>query len=134
MARRKSRKKTYKTREPLPVARANALRSFFGLKLDNSFVESRRRLPSSTPQRNKNEIRKPKNDAKSVTYQSRVPAAVPAFSNPLSKTYAAAPVVAGKVRVCQQRATRKEVIHALNHAGKGGQKKPVRTELSNIKC
>lgn len=36
--------------------------------------------------------------------------------------------------ICVQRQQRKEVIHALNHAGKSGQKKQVRTATSNIHC
>lgn len=38
------------------------------------------------------------------------------------------------VVVCARRSIRKQVMHALGHAGKGGQKKPVFNELSKISC
>lgn len=36
--------------------------------------------------------------------------------------------------VCVQRQSRKEVIHALGHAGKAGQKSPVWTKKSKVRC
>lgn len=44
------------------------------------------------------------------------------FDNPLTVT------------VCVRRRVRKEVLHALNHSGKSGQKKPRKNFNSNIRC
>ena len=37
-------------------------------------------------------------------------------------------------KICKKRQQRKQVIHALNHSGKGGQKKPKLTQERNISC
>lgn len=47
---------------------------------------------------------------------------------------AGTPAVRVPRAVCETRAIRSEVIHALNHAGKTGQKTPKWTKKSRIKC
>lgn len=42
--------------------------------------------------------------------------------------------VPGRVMVCVRRKIRREVLHALGRAGKGGGKKRRRNEWSNVKC
>ena len=39
-----------------------------------------------------------------------------------------------EVITCLRRKQRKEVMHAIKKAGKSGQKRPTRNQLSNIKC
>lgn len=39
-----------------------------------------------------------------------------------------------QVSICVRRKQRREIMHALKHAGKGGMRKPRRTLLSRIKC
>lgn len=39
-----------------------------------------------------------------------------------------------RLQVCASRQMRKEVLHALGHAGRGGQKRPRWTAKSRIKC
>lgn len=39
-----------------------------------------------------------------------------------------------RVLVCLRRKMRKEIMHAFGHAGKGGQKAPIKNFLSNISC
>lgn len=39
-----------------------------------------------------------------------------------------------KLNICVKRQQRKEVIHALRHSGKSGQKRPNRNQHSNIHC
>lgn len=39
-----------------------------------------------------------------------------------------------KVLVCVRRHIRREVIHALNHAGRGGQRKPRPSHYSSVHC
>lgn len=39
-----------------------------------------------------------------------------------------------KPTVCSRRSERKEIMHALGHAGKGGQRKPTNDKYRNIKC
>jgi len=39
-----------------------------------------------------------------------------------------------KPDVCVSRGVREEVMHALGHAGKGGQKSPVWTQKSKVRC
>lgn len=39
-----------------------------------------------------------------------------------------------RIEACIRRSVRKEVIHAKRHAGKGGQKKPIRNFWSAISC
>lgn len=39
-----------------------------------------------------------------------------------------------KVLICVRRQTRKEVLHAFNKTGKGGQRRPRRTYYSSVSC
>lgn len=39
-----------------------------------------------------------------------------------------------KVLICVRRKMRKEVLHAFKKTGKGGQKRPLRTQFSNFHC
>lgn len=42
--------------------------------------------------------------------------------------------VPANVLVCVRRKMRKEVLHAFNKAGKGGQKRPRRNRFSDLRC
>lgn len=57
---------------------------------------------------------------------------LPKLQNPSWVLSMAEPV--RRPMVCETRQMRKEVLHAQNKTGKVGQKKPVFTELSKIKC
>jgi hypothetical protein len=48
--------------------------------------------------------------------------------------YSASPRQIQKALVCVKRKTRTQVMHAMKHSGKGGQKKPRHTPQSKIKC
>ena len=39
-----------------------------------------------------------------------------------------------KALICARRAQRKEILHALKHTGKSGQKRPTRNKYRNINC
>lgn len=51
---------------------------------------------------------------------------------PVTMTAPSAPVI--KNKICVDRSTRKEIIHALGHSGKGGQKSPVWKKSSKVRC
>lgn len=81
-----------------------------------SFNKSRHRLV--LPAANKNIIHR-------ENFDVMQPAAVPigiGFDEP------------DKVIVCVRRQRRKEVLHALNKTGKSGQKRPRRSEYSDVRC
>lgn len=129
MAKKKRSKgsKSNQTRVHPIDARANALRSFLGLTPAPNLIDTRRvpYSPAPIPSRTV--------EAPTRLFMGRkiVSDPVTPSTSPYLKT---TPVVRPEKTICSRRQSRKEVIHAFNHAGKAGQKKPVRTETSNIHC
>lgn len=62
-------------------------------------------------------------------YRALVPAAVVVFGDPPARIEAAP-----ELTMCERRRQRREVLHALRHSGKGGQKKPRWTQESHLSC
>lgn len=128
---RKSRttknQKTYKSTRVYPDnARADPLRSF--LRLD------------VVPHYRLNEVRgqpySPYEKPKAIRARWLEPSNHPTLQNQPVDLYKANKTVPQVIAstVCSRRQRRKEVIHAFNHAGKAGQKKPVRNLTSTISC
>lgn len=130
MAKRRSNKtKNRQSRVPHAVTRANDLRSALGLKIDRSFVESRRHSPFVTETKTQPQTRR-------TTYVIQNPAVVPSGKayvpvNPKRLVHELPPQT---LNICASRQARKEVLHAFNQTGKAGQKPQVRTPSSNIHC
>lgn len=129
MAKRNKSKgsKSHKTRVHPIDARANALRSFLGLTPGPNLASDRRTIYSPD-----------------YTYSTPTPAVespVRVVFGPETQSRASRSIlhiapasVRPQKTICARRQERKEVIHAFNHAGKAGQKAPVRTPNSNIHC
>lgn len=124
--RNKNHNKTYKTRVN-PIHARDPLRSFLGLDVPTS-----RYVVSSSPSYSPS---KPKAGKGQLLYSPSNPPTP--TTKPVNLYQATAPshnVIRAVQTVCSRRQARKEVMHAFNHAGKAGQKKPVRTPNSNIQC
>lgn len=107
------------------------LRSAFDQLLDNynsGFIDARRLAPLYEPyDLPKKAEQRPEKQNRAVSAPSVSPKKVETFQ----------PTVLTddkKIKTCVRRKQRKEVMHALGHAGKGGQKTPVYNSDRNIKC
>lgn len=130
MARRRSKNRhTTKTRVHPIDARANALRSFLGMPPQANLIETRRQPYAPAPAL----PRKAQKAARSLLAAHLSKKNQPTPDRPaVNLQYNL--VIRPQQTVCSRRQARKEVIHAFNHAGKSGQKKPVRTATSTIIC
>jgi hypothetical protein len=145
--RRKKRNKTRQTRSTPPVARKSRPRLRFDSKLDQlkNYRDKRRdrivreNWKAWTDKIARDTVRRTMGLKQYKPYDRRkkIKSAVKALQHRQmfadTTTGNRAPAV-GKEKVCENRHVRREVMHALGKSGKGGQKKPVWTEKSKIKC
>ena len=127
-SRRRNRSKTYQTR-----THAHSYRPSRRLRFDpriqaynDRFIQSRRAYTKTyTPT---------KKTVKSRTSLHITTTKGLKYKNTTPLPYSASPQKIRKALVCAKRKMRTEVMHAKNHAGKGGQKKPRYTPQSKIRC
>lgn len=127
MARRR-RNKSYKTR----VEHAkDPLLALFKIP-DTSFAESRRQpyyAPVLSPE--------PTQTTKTQNVKNTQKAAQNNQNRPSHLHFREVRLVSPisqKALICARRKSRKEVLHALGKSGQAGQKKPLRTQFSNVTC
>lgn len=109
----------------------------FDTRLERRQPEIRKRIVNETVRISK---RSPNYLFKVIT--NRVQKTVPQRYKPSFVNVAPTRISEDRVRIsdhkklpeCQKRSVRKEIMHALNKAGKGGQKSPIWTRLSRKKC
>lgn len=126
MARKKrSRNNNTYSRKSRVYTRVDPLRSFFGMDVSRPRFElsSPNYSPSrkTEPQAPKKRRMAPKQPPTPTPTQTFLHTPSQVINNPVST-------------VCSRRKSRKEVIHAFNHAGKAGQKPQKRNATSNISC
>lgn len=130
--RKKSNKKySYRTANRVVARTTNRRRLRFGFdarinEYNNRFVESRRFYSptyiSASPR------------SQSKARISTASTSLPAIQRATTQRIQPSSFIPKKVLVCVRRKLRKEVMHALKHTGKSGQKRPTRNQFSHIKC
>lgn len=136
MAKRRNKTRSSQKRKQSRVNTLNANRRLrsaaFKRKLrddNNRFIEDRRRY-------NPEPIRRPKTikAATAPIVSAPLPAIQSNNKRPTLQRIQQRFALPKETLVCVRRKMRKEVLHALNKAGKGGQRRQKRTEHSNTKC
>lgn len=135
---RKNRSKFRRTRDTTVIAnqRLRSTNSQIDLEDFLRSIEDRREFHPDGPSRS---ARSFNSDRHRLVVPAREPVHRDNFDHMSSTLYAAPPAAVGfensdKVIVCVRRGIRKEVLHALGKTGKGGQKRPRRSEYSDIQC
>jgi len=125
MARRRQNRSYKKQTRTYPKRPNRRLRSITKYTDPNPFfVQSRRTYTPSYTHIQK----QPRNTYTTVTTtQNSTPSYAPLPSRRKTLNYT-------KALICARRKQRKEILHALKHTGKAGQKRPHRNQHSQTKC